>query len=326
MVKNAPRQLGISALLVLPIAILGGCGSSEKASPAAVDTKGVAIKVAVSTTVGSLQADIAAQEGFFAKHGLNAELVPLTNNTNLPTALGRQFDFGATYQPVVIKAVSSGIDIKAVAGGEIDSAAKPLIDIIVPADSPIKAPGDLAGKRIGSPAVNGIIHLLTLQWVKSAGADPASVTAVQVPFASMEDQLKQGRIDAVETAAPVQQKLIADGFRSLGDPAQALGSGDTMETIWASSGSWAADHKDVVQRFVAALSDADKFIAANEDAAVAALSKASGITLDNAKVIPIPAYRAALTAADIAPYATMMKGLGKLKDDSNPAQYLFASS
>jgi NitT/TauT family transport system substrate-binding protein len=329
MVRKTRMRAFAATAMVLPVVLLSACGTSEKDEPSGAgdSSKMTDITVAVSTTVGSLQADIAAEKGFFTKHGLNAKLTPLTNNTNLPTALGHQFDFGATYQPVVIQAVTGGIDIKAVAGGEIDTTAVPLIDVIVSPKSDIKSPADLEGKRIGSPAVNGIIHLLTLAWIKDQGGDPNKVTAVQVPFASMADQLDQGKVDAVETAAPVQQKLVASGFKSLGDPAQALGNPvNTMQTVWASSAKWADSNKATVEKFVAALTEADAYIAAHKDEAITALSKASGITLDQAKVIPIPEYRAAIEVADMATYATLMKSLGRLKDDSNPEKYIFDPS
>ena len=69
---------------------------------------------------------------------------------------------------------------------------------LVRPDSGINSPKDLNGKRIGTSAIASVMHVADLHWLKANGADPASIVPVEVPFTGMMDQLKAGRVDAVE--------------------------------------------------------------------------------------------------------------------------------
>ena len=69
-------------------------------------------------------------------------------------------------------------------------------------DSAIKSPKDLAGKRIAGPGVGSVMHVALVDWVKNDGGDPSGIVGVEVPFPNMMDQLKAGRVDAVEQLEP----------------------------------------------------------------------------------------------------------------------------
>ena len=161
---------------------------------------------------------IAKDEGIFDKNGLDVTMTRFTQIANLPGTLGKQFDLAPTTAPDMLNAVASGINLAAVAGDTIESSNKKFYEVLVQADSAINSPKDLAGKRIAGPGVGSVMHVALVDWVKSDGGDPSGIVGVEVPFPNMMDQLKAGRVDAVEQLQPFVGAMLANGFSSLGDP------------------------------------------------------------------------------------------------------------
>lgn len=308
------------ACAALCAALLAACGGSGGSSGNGNES----INVGVTNTNSSLQAFVADKEGFFKAHGLNAKLTVLSEKqrSNTPAALGRQIDFGLTYAPIVIQAASSKIDVTAVAGANEDSPTHPLVQVVVRPGSNINGPADLAGKHVGGPTINGIIHLQLLAWVKQHGGDPKSVQGLQVPIASMVDQLRAGRIDAAEPSSPFAENIVSQGFKSIGDPAEVTNY-QSVGSVWAASGKWAQAHSDAVNKFKAALRDADKFIASHSETAKQIEANSSGIPLKTLANSPPPSYRTDITAQrDITPFVGMMETVGWLKPGAGNASTL----
>src|SRR5204863_5837793 len=103
-------------------------------------------------------------------------------------------------------------------GETIEDSSHKSYQVLVRDDGAIKSPKDLAGKRIAGPGVGSVMHVALIDWVKKDGGDPAGITGVEVPFPNMADQLKAGRVDAVEQLEPFVGAMLGAGFKSLGDP------------------------------------------------------------------------------------------------------------
>jgi ABC-type nitrate/sulfonate/bicarbonate transport system substrate-binding protein len=282
--------------------------------------------VAVSLSTTSLPSYVAADQGFFKDNGLDATLTKVDNKTNLVAGLGHNFDFGVTYPPTVIAAISNGLDIQAVAGANLAGGDVPGgMALLVPPDSDITSADQLSGKRIGAGTVNGVTHLMTLSWLKSMGVQPDSVTGVALSLATIGDQMKAGRIDAGELTEPYITQLTEQGFKNLGDPEQHVLSQTTCLSVWAAEKGWANDHKSVVAAFQKAQEQAITWINAHRDEANQILSKQTGVELATIQNAPETAFRADLTADDIQPFIDMMKDVDWLKTDVTTSAVLFKS-
>ena len=182
----------------------------------------IPVRVAYSKVITWLPMMIAKDEGLFDKNGLDVTLTAFTQIANLPGTLGKQFDFAPTTAPDMLNAVANGINLAAVAGETIETSANKAYQVLVRADGGINSPKDLAGKRIAGPGVGSVMHVALVDWVKRDGGDPSGIVGVEVPFPNMMDQLKAGRVDAVEQLEPFVGVMLGNGFKSLGDPLLAI--------------------------------------------------------------------------------------------------------
>ena len=157
---------------------------------------------------------IAKDEGLFDKNGLDVTLTAFTQIANLPGTLGKQFDFAPTTAPDMLNAVANGINLAAVAGETIETSANKAYQVLVRADGGINSPKDLAGKRIAGPGVGSVMHVALVDWVKRDGGDPSGIVGVEVPFPNMMDQLKAGRVDAVEQLEPFVGVMLGERVSS----------------------------------------------------------------------------------------------------------------
>ncbi|HYV25937.1 MAG TPA: ABC transporter substrate-binding protein, partial [Candidatus Eisenbacteria bacterium] len=162
----------------------------------------IPLRVAYTGVITWLPAMIAKEDGIFDKNGLDVTMTRFTQIANLPPTLGKQFDLAPTTAPDMLNAVASGINLAAVVGNTYESSEKKSYEVLVQEGSAIKSPKDLAGKRIAGPGVGSVMHVALIDWVKKDGGDPSGILGVEVPFPNMADQLKAGRVDAVEQLQP----------------------------------------------------------------------------------------------------------------------------
>ena len=300
---------GIGAFLGAVVAI----GLALAAPPSAAQQK-IELRVAYIPVVTWLPLLVANDNGVFEKNGLSVTLTKFPNITNLPQALGKQFDFVPTTAPDLLNAVASGLNIAAVAGETVETAANKSFQVIVRADSGIASPKDLVGKRIASPGVGSVMHIAVLHWVKNAGGDPSTITGVEVPFPNMVDQLKAGRIDAAEPLEPFVSQMLASGeFKSLGDPLLAVAD-PVLFPFWIADADWARAHRDVLKRWVASLEGGLQIIKNDDKTARAVLAKYSGLPEAVVSKIPLPEFSFKITPAQLDVWRKVMVEQGRPLD------------
>jgi NitT/TauT family transport system substrate-binding protein len=265
----------------------------------------VPLRVAYTKVITWLPVMIAKDEGIFDKNGLDVTLTAFTQIANLPGTLGKQFDVAPTTAPDMLNAVANGINLAAVAGETIETSANKAYQVLVRADGGINSPKDLAGKRIAGPGVGSIMHVALVDWVKRDGGDPSGIVGVEVPFPNMLDQLKAGRVDAVEQLEPFVGVMLGNGFKSLGDPLLAIAD-PILFPYWIADADWARAHRDVIKKFVASLDGALQIIKSDEKKARTILAKYTGLPEAVIARIPIPHYDFGMTPVQLEPYQKLM--------------------
>jgi NitT/TauT family transport system substrate-binding protein len=277
-------------------------------APASAQQK-IPVRVAYAKVITWLPLMIAVDEGIFGKNGLDVSITAFTQIANLPGTLGKQFDFAPTTAPDMLNAVASGINLAAVAGETIESSANKAYQVLVRPDSDIKSPKDLAGKRIAGPGVGSVMHVALVDWVKRDGGDPSGIVGVEVPFPNMMDQLKAGRVDAVEQLEPFVSVMLANGFRSLGDPLLAIAD-PILFPFWIADADWARGHRDVIKKFVTSLEGGLQVIKTDEKKARAILAKYTGLPEAVVARIPIPHYDFSIKPEQLEIWQKVMVGQG----------------
>jgi ABC-type nitrate/sulfonate/bicarbonate transport system substrate-binding protein len=297
--------------------MLVGCGVSF------AQTK-TPVRAAYVPAVTWLPAWVAQDQGIFAKNGLEVTFTEIQNLGLLPSTLGKQFDIAPSTPPDLIKAAANGINIVAVAGGFIESSQRRSIEVLVSAASGIKTPADLAGKVIATPALGSIMHVATIQWLKKNGVNPASVRAVEVPFPNMADQLKTGRVNAVEAIQPFAGLMMKNGAITLGDPVLSIAD-PAMGTMWISEKAWANAHKDVIAKWIASLDEAIAIIKQNPKSVRGSLAKYTKLKPEIAAVIPIPDYQATIAPKDVATWIDVLRDMGQISSSVSADNLVISS-
>jgi NitT/TauT family transport system substrate-binding protein len=302
------RMAQFTALIAAGALALAACGGSGDSSSSGSSGSGGTLRVALNNTTDSLAVIVAEKQGFFAKHNVSVKTTTLNDITLVPGLLGKQYDIGFTVAPILIRAKASGLPVVMIAGNNGDSATDQPVQIYV--RKGITNVKQLAGKRIGSPTLTGNINIATKAWLSANGVDPAAENFVQVPTPNMVDQLKAGQVDAVEVIYPFINLAKQSGLTTLGDPERALSNSYVGGTYWSASQSWASKNPTAVSNFRAALQDADKWIAANSDAAYQAAADYTKVSVTQAKASPLGQYTTEVSAADLKIWGDAMKKFG----------------
>src|SRR4030088_913184 len=185
------------------------------AGPVQAQTK---IQIGCTATSDCASAMVAVDEGIFKKHGLDAEMVLIGINSNIPAAiLSNSIQIGGPTSTVFLQAADGGLDLVAVTGASImNPASNANIAAFVRNGITIKEPKDFVGKKVGAPGLGAFLHVLFVKWLVEKGVDPKKVNFVEVTFPTQNDVLKSGSVDAVLTAEPFVARMTAAGTGQVG--------------------------------------------------------------------------------------------------------------
>jgi NitT/TauT family transport system substrate-binding protein len=305
------------------LALTAACGSGGSSSATNADGSGT-IRIALNNTNDSLAVEVAQKQGFFAQHKITIKPTTLNDITLVPSLLGKQYDVGFSVGPIMIRAAASGVPLVAISGNDGDSPTDQGVQIY--ARKGITSVKQLAGKRIGSPTLTGNINIATKAWLASNGVDPTKEQFVQVATPNMVDQLQAGQVDAVEIIYPFISLAKQGGFTALGDPERVLSSNYVGGTYWSASKDWATSNPKLVAGFRAALDQADKWIAANPEAAYQISADYTKVSLSQAKLAPMTAYTTSISAADLKIWGDAMKKFGGFGGNVDYSTLVFTGS
>ncbi|WP_020184661.1 ABC transporter substrate-binding protein [Methylopila sp. 73B] len=208
---------------------------------------------------------VAKEGGFFARHGLDVELIAPADPSQPPRLVAaKQGDVAVTYQPELHQQVAAGLPLVRFAT-LIDT---PLNTLIALKDGPVKDLKDLKGKKVGY-SVTGFEDTLLLAMMETAGLTRDDVELINVNFA-LTQSLMAKRVDAV-----------VGGYRNFEATQIRLAGGEARVFFPEENGVPTYDelvfvaHRDAIghdrlKRFVAALEEATTFLL-NHDAEAFAL-------------------------------------------------------
>lgn len=307
MLRTRPKRSALATFIAATLAF---------SSPAFAQAPKVSIRAAYVPVVTWLPALVAKDTGIFEKHGLDVSLTLIQNLGLLPGTLGKQFDIAPSTPPDLINAASKGLDVVGVAGGFIESSARRSIEVIVRKDSGITGPQDLKGKLVAAAALGSLMHIATLYWIKKNGVDPNSIRAVEVPFPNMADQLRAGRVDAVESIQPFVAALLAAGNVTIGDPILAVAD-PVVGTLWIAEGKWARANLPVLKSWIAALTEAGERIKSKPAEARSILEKYTKLPAAVVQNVPIPDYQFVLAPSHLEAWINVLIDLGQLAKPLN---------
>lgn len=322
------RSIATPITAALAIALVGavaGCGDDDTPPSEAASAGPVQVRVSYVPATTVLPLHVAQAQGYFEAQGLDVTLEEASNISDIPATLGRQFDIALGTATDLIKAGSAGVDVVQMAGNTIDTKDNPFVQLMVRKDSGIKSVADLAGKKVGTPTLGGVIHAAVLYSAKQAGAQPDEIQGVEAPSPTLPDQLKAGRVDAVEALEPFATTMKKNGAVSLGDPFAAIGQ-PLATNFWIANGDWARSNPAVVRKYVAALEQAVAYIKSNPQAARKILQGYTKMPPKISKIVPLPTWDFSIRTEDLAKWVTVLKDVGGFKRDVDPQTLVLADA
>ena len=217
--------------------------------------------------VGSVPVDSFAEAyyaldmGFFAKAGLDVEILPFSNGAGSTTAIaGGALDIGISTVTTMANAAIHGLPLVYIAGGALFDGT-PTTALLVGKTSTIGAAKDFIGKTVAVSGIKDGTHLGLVVWLTKNGVDPATVSVIEMPFSSMVPAIARGTVAGA---------LCTEPFITAGaDDARILALAHTaiakrfMTGGWFTSATWLKANAPVARRFVTAIYETARWANAN---------------------------------------------------------------
>jgi len=243
---------------LLALAMLAIClstGFLASAGPAAAST----VKIGVQPWLGYGPWWIAAEKGFFAKHGVDAEVVNFTWDADMSAAVasGRvQVIAAATNTLIAIR--NQGVDLQGFL--VLDSAYE--ADAVLAPNS-VKSIAELKGKKVAYEA-GATSDLLINYALKENGMSIKDIEPINMAAADAGLALIAGRVDVAVTYEPYISAALrqGEGYKVLYTGAEKPG---LISDVAVSSSTYIKENPKTIEALIKAWDDAVRFLNDNPD-------------------------------------------------------------
>jgi NitT/TauT family transport system substrate-binding protein len=299
------------AVLLLALLLPTGAPSAQAAEK---------LTLLFSPTTGLTPSYIAKDQGIFEKHGLDVDLVLLTNQGAVISALvGGSAQIVTPSALAVIQASAQGIDTVFV-GSTSMSPSKSRSGIFVKNGSGLHTAKDLIGKKIGVPSLNTLIHVIARRWLEIEGVDYNKVNFAEIGFQQMYDALNAGIVDGVSAIDPYYGKLEQIGY-VVGNPDESLPK-HTLTSVYASMRDWTVSHKQAVAAFRQSLQEAIAYINTHDAEARAAIVKYTKQPAAVVAATPLPELQVTVHPEQVQFFIDVAKHQGLIKSSPDAAKMI----
>ena len=273
---KSTRVLQTAAAVLALGTTLAACGSGSDSSVQAANAATPKLKIMVGglDKVIYLPAKLTEQLGYFKQEGVDVQLLSEPSGADAETLLiAKQVEGVVGFYDHTVAIQTKGKCLESVvqfskAPGEVE---------VVAVSSPITAPSDFKGKKLGVTSPGSSTDFLTQALAVKAGVQPGDYTTVKAGAGdTFIAALKQGAINAGMTTDPTvarlldakQAKVLVDMRTSEGSQA-ALGGPYPSSSLYMDC-DYVAKHKDAVQRMANAFVKTLKWMSENDAATIAA--------------------------------------------------------
>ena len=266
------------------------------------------VTIGYQPTIDLIPAFIAAQEGMFARHGLDVTLVGGTGAIQISGLVAHSLNISNPTVPQLLQAIDSGLDLVIIGGANMMSPDAGEFAAVVRTGESLSQAQDFVGRKVGVNTVGAFLHVLFVQWLKNHQVDPSSVTFVEVPFPQMGDVLRQGTVDAVISVQPFVGRMVSAGTGTATDGFVRDFPAGMPVAVYAAERSWAEQHRGEIDRFRAAMREAEQFFAGHGEQGRADTLKYLKMPPQALAAMKIPEISIALAPAGINEWIRIMRG------------------
>ncbi len=237
-------------ILLLSLLLLGCSGEkSEK------------IKVGILPIEDSLPLVVAEEEGMFAKHGLDVEIVSFNSALERDAALmAGEVDAVITDPLAVILLRDKGYDVRIVSICLGKNPNEGVFAILAAPNSTINTVRDLDGKKIAISS-NTIIEYVTDVMLAKYGINYTKVEIKQIPVRMRT--LLDGKVDAATLPEPLASFAVSQGAKLV--LSDAMENESITQTVIAFRGDFVDHRKDELKEFMKAYEEAVKAINSDKE-------------------------------------------------------------
>jgi len=246
--------VSVSCLVVIQ---LWSCAPVDRESETGLTT----VKVGIIPIAEVAQLYVGIDKGFFARHGIELDLVPMAGGAKILEVLGPNgVDIGFSNIVSLILFRSHDRPFLALGGGTYETPQNINHALLVPANSDVMTAADLAGKTIAVNTLKNIEDLMMRRFLESHNVNPDGVHFQAVPFPVMPTALARGDIDAIAVVEPfISIALKENNARILEHQYLAL-TDRAMVATYVTYEDWISENPRLVQEFLTAFLEATEYM------------------------------------------------------------------
>lgn len=259
----------LTVCAILAAAFLGNVSAADNA---------VVCRLAYTAKVHYAPQILASRQGWLSTKGVKVQDVKLGMSAGIAAAealVSGSADVAVMGDvPGIISLASKRecILVAAYGGGE------KMHSIVVAANSGIKKPEDLTGKRLGvqfGSSTHGAVYL----FLKRHGIEPARVSLVNMPQKDLIEALISGSIDALAASDPTPTLAVTKG-RGARELACLSGLDNDYPLVIVATRSFADAHPEAIRAIVAGTRKGIEWIRRDPNGAARELAKVTGSPVD----------------------------------------------
>ena len=283
------------------------------------------LRIVVIPIVDTLPMYTALDTGIFAKHGLDVTLVPVANQTIIMSALtSGSAEIGNAVASSMLQAREAGIDTEIICDATSFPYPLPLhVGLVAREGSNIHSAQDLVGKKVAVLGIGGYHQVLLKRWLEEKGVDPSKVNFAEVNFPQMGDVLKSGQVDAATSIDPFYSRIIAAKIGYVFDNFVATVPDGALIDNYVVLRSWAATHRDQIERVRASVAEAIAYIKANDAQARAILARSTKLPPEAVAHTSLPDFKLDVKPEQVKFWLDLGRHQGLISQDYDPASFVW---
>lgn len=246
----------------------------------------------------------AADGGFFARAGINADVQTFSTGAAITTAVaGNALDVGIADTIEVGNAINHGIPFAYFCGGMLYVSEAPTSQLCVAANGPIKGPKDLEEQTIAVNGLKSTFEITTREYLRASGVDLATVKFVEIPTQAVVAAVLRGTVAAAMVAEPFISAAGSD-LRHLAKPLDWCAKRFYIN-CWFAKREWLAANDETARKLVGALYATARWANASHAATAAILTQHTKLDLDQIRVMNRAVYATSLEPRLVQPLANL---------------------
>lgn len=260
----------------------------------------------------------AQRSGLFARMGLSVTIDRISSGAATAAAVASgTIDIGKATTMGVLAGFAGGVPFTIIAPAAAYDASNPDGQLVVSADSPIRAAKDLEGKTIGTATLLDIDHVATMAYLDQHGGDSRTLHYVEVPLSAVGVAVAQHRIDAAFITEPLLSDAIANLKVRPILPVLSAYAPHFLYSVWFTSSTFAQADPEAIRRFHDAILQAQIYVNGHHIDVAPMVAELSGLPLSEVAHVKLATCGTTLTPADLQPLidtAAKYKAIAKAFD------------